>query len=246
MIDRLSGEGGALAGSVTISGTQPGRVWYIKTLTGTTGPGGVGAYGLLANFGPSPQSAIAPPDTAVAVQPDQDPTTTPEGTGWIINGRFTPFSLLDDLDILLNAIGRITIGTLTGYGETLAAGDLSGPSRDADKGRGSSESHDPVSPHRRGDTPAPDGVFEAPVTPLAVGLAANSKAARSATATMVHRHLGIPSRAEVARLQALDAALASRRHNRQLAMSPSPSRPQGGDPPRGHRSIAHAWAWHPE
>ena len=85
--------------SVTVSGIQPGQVWYIKALAGTTGPGYVGANGLLVNFGSSPQSAIAPPYTAVAAQPDQNPTTTPVGTGWIINGQFTPFALLDDLDI---------------------------------------------------------------------------------------------------------------------------------------------------
>ena len=79
--------------SVTVSGIQPGQVWYIKALAGTTGPGCVGAYGLLVNFGSSPQSAIAPPYTAVAAQPDQNPTTTPEGTGWIINGQFTPYDL---------------------------------------------------------------------------------------------------------------------------------------------------------
>ncbi len=225
---------------VTVSGIQPGQVCYIKALAGTTGPGGVGADGLLVNFGSSPQSAIAPPYTVVAAQPDQNPTTTPMGTGWIINGQFTPFVPLDVLDIFLNGISLITIGTLTGYGETLAAGDLSGPSRDAGKGRGASEPHDLGSPHRQGDTSAPDGMFEAPVTPLAAGIAANSKAARSATATMFHHRLEIPRRAEVARLQAVDAALASRRHNRLLARSPSPSRPQGGDPPRCHRSIAHA------
>jgi len=226
--------------SVTVWGIQPGQVWYIKALAGTTGPGGVGAYGLLVNFGSSPQSAIAPPYTAVAAQPDQNPTTTPMRTGGMINEQFTPHQNNRNNQNADDAIDRIANGSLTGYGDALSVGDLSGPSQIVGKGRGASESHDPGSPHRQGDTPAPDGMFEAPVTPLAVGTAANSKAARSATATMVHHHLGIPSREEVARLQAVDAALASRRPDRPLAMSPSPLRPQRGDPPRGHRSIAHA------
>ena len=209
---------------VTVWGIQPGQVWYIKALAGTTGPGGVGAYGLLVNFGSSPQSAIAPPYTAVAAQPDRDPTTTPMRTGGMINEQFTPYQNNRNNQNADDAIDRIANGSLTGYGDALSVGDLSGPSQIVGKGRGASESHDPGSPHRQGVTPA------------------NSKAARSATATMVHHHLGIPSREEVARLQAVDAALASRRPDRPLAMNPSPSRPQRGDPPRGHRSIAHAKA----
>ena len=209
---------------VTVSGIQPGQVWYIKALAGTTGPGCVGAYGLLVNFGSSPQSAIAPPYTAVAAQPDQNPTTTPMRTGGMINEQFTPHQNHRNNQNADDAIDRIANGSLTGYGDALSVGDLSGPSQIVGKGRGASESHDPGSPHRQGGTPA------------------NSKAARSATATMVHHHLGIPSREEVARLQAVDAALASWRPDRPLAMNPSPLRPQRGDPPRGHRSIAHAKA----
>jgi hypothetical protein len=213
---------------VTAWGVQPGQVWYIKASAGTTGPGGVGAYGLLVNFGTSPQSAIARPNTAVAAQPDQAPTTTPMGTGGMISKQVTPHQNRRNNQNADDAIDRIANGSLTGYGDSLSVGDLGGPSQIVGKGRGASESHDPGSPHRQGGTPA------------------NSKATRSATATMVRHHLEIPSRAEVARLQAVDAALASRRPDRLLAMSPSPSRPQGGDPPRGHRSIAHAWAWPPE
>jgi len=209
---------------VTVSGIQPGQVWYIKALAGTTGPGGVGAYGLLVNFGSSPQSAIAPPDTVVAAQPDQDPTTSLMTTGGMINEQLTPHQNHQNNQDADDAIDRITNRSLTGYGDAHSVGDPSGPSRIVGKGQSASESHNPGSPHRQEDTPA------------------NSKATRSSTATIVHNHLGIPSREEAARLQAVDAVLASRRPDRPLAMSPSPSRPQRGDPPRGHRSIAHAWA----
>ncbi|MBV8318282.1 MAG: hypothetical protein JOZ53_25345, partial [Planctomycetaceae bacterium] len=209
---------------VTVSGIQPGQVWYIKALAGTTEPGGVGAYGLLVNFGSSPQSAIAPPDTVVAAQPDQDPTTSLMTTGGMINEQLTPHQNHQNNQDADDAIDRITNRSLTGYGDAHSVGDPSGPSRIVGKGHSASESHNPGSPHRQEDTPA------------------NSKATRSSTATIVHNHLGIPSREEAARLQAVDAVLASRRPDRPLAMSPSPSRPQRGDPPRGHRSIAHAWA----
>ncbi len=115
--------------SVTVSGIQPGQVWYIKALAGTTGPGGVGAYGLLVNFGSSPQSAIAPPYAAVAAQPDQNPTTTPMRTEWMINERLTPHQNNQNNQNADDAIDRITNGSLTSYGDALSVGELSGPSQ---------------------------------------------------------------------------------------------------------------------
>jgi hypothetical protein len=52
-----------------------GQSYYIKVL-GSGGPGSVGSYGLLVNFGNQPQSSIAPPNTVVASQPDQAGTGT--------------------------------------------------------------------------------------------------------------------------------------------------------------------------
>ena len=47
--------------SVNISSVAPGQTWYIKAMAAFSGPGNIGAYGLLVNFGSCPQAAIAPP-----------------------------------------------------------------------------------------------------------------------------------------------------------------------------------------
>jgi hypothetical protein len=49
---------------------QPGQGYYFKVLA-AGGPGPIGDYGLLVNFGSQPQAPIPPPNTAVAQQPDQ-------------------------------------------------------------------------------------------------------------------------------------------------------------------------------
>ena len=67
--------------SVTISGVTPGQTWYIKAMAAVSGAGCIGSYGLLVNFGSSPQAAIAPPYTVVAAQPSQDPLHNPGGNG---------------------------------------------------------------------------------------------------------------------------------------------------------------------
>jgi hypothetical protein len=109
--------------SVTISGVTPGQTWYIKAMAAASGAGDIGSYGLLVNFGSSPQAAIAPPSTVVAAQPSQDPSTTPEGTGWMIGGQFTPYGGI--LNALLGLLGDadgiflIVYGTLSGYGDTM-------------------------------------------------------------------------------------------------------------------------------
>jgi hypothetical protein len=46
-----------------------GQGYYVK-VTDAGGPGSIGGYGLLLNFGSQPQSPIAPPNTVVADQPD--------------------------------------------------------------------------------------------------------------------------------------------------------------------------------
>ena len=109
--------------SVTISSVCPGQTWYIKAMAAASGAGDIGSYGLLVNFGSSPQAAIAPPSTVVAAQPSQDPSTTPEGTGWMIGGQFTPYGGI--LNALLGLLGDadgiflIVYGTLSGYGDTM-------------------------------------------------------------------------------------------------------------------------------
>jgi hypothetical protein len=52
-----------------VHGVQPGQQYYFKVLQ-AGGPGPIGAYGLLVNFGNQPQSPIPPPNTVVSSQPD--------------------------------------------------------------------------------------------------------------------------------------------------------------------------------
>ncbi len=110
--------------SITEQGVTQGQTWYIKVMAGTSGVGNIGAYGLLVNFGSSPQTAIAPPSTVVAARPDQDPTTSPERAGRTIGGQFIPNPgildrLLGGIHDIDNGPSPITIGTLSGYGDAL-------------------------------------------------------------------------------------------------------------------------------
>ncbi len=70
--------------SITDCGVAPGQGFYIKVLA-ATGYGGIGGYGLLANFGSQTQSPIQPPNTVVAAAPDQGGGTSfdnaPSGNG---------------------------------------------------------------------------------------------------------------------------------------------------------------------
>jgi hypothetical protein len=51
---------------------QAGQGYYIKVLA-AGGPGPIGGYGLLVNFGNQSQSPIPPPNTVVGQQPNQEP-----------------------------------------------------------------------------------------------------------------------------------------------------------------------------
>jgi hypothetical protein len=56
--------------SLTVPSVQAGQQYYFKVLQ-AGGPGPIGAYGLLVNFGNQSQAPIAPPNTLVPGQPDQ-------------------------------------------------------------------------------------------------------------------------------------------------------------------------------
>jgi hypothetical protein len=56
--------------SLTLPSVQAGQQYYFKVLQ-AGGPGPIGAYGLLVNFGNQSQAPIPPPNTLVAGQPDQ-------------------------------------------------------------------------------------------------------------------------------------------------------------------------------
>ncbi|MFO0959280.1 MAG: matrixin family metalloprotease [Isosphaeraceae bacterium] len=78
--------------SVTIGGVSPGQVYRIQVGAGTSGPGSNGTYGLLVNLGTGAQGPIAPPDTTVPEQPDQNPITLAQIGGWVVGGRFVPYN----------------------------------------------------------------------------------------------------------------------------------------------------------
>jgi hypothetical protein len=100
-----------------------GEGYYIKVLA-SGGPGPIGHYGLLVNFGSQSQSPISPPNTVVAQAPDQsgftlnsvpaDPTkglpgllqglltTIGDLTGWVFSYTIDG-SLLSDLGLTLSA-----------------------------------------------------------------------------------------------------------------------------------------------
>src|SRR5262249_18366603 len=55
--------------TVTIANVQAGQKYYYKVLA-AGGPGPIGGYGLLVNFGSQSQPPIPPPNTVVGQQPD--------------------------------------------------------------------------------------------------------------------------------------------------------------------------------
>src|SRR5579883_797131 len=125
----------------TKTAVTAGQSYYIR-VQAAGGPGAVGGYGLLVNFGNQTQSAIAPPNTVVAAQPSQ-------GTGAVTNAKLAPGSsptntakvapgsrptntrtdgllggLLGTVGGLLGAVGGL-VGGLLGLTWT-TVGDLSG------------------------------------------------------------------------------------------------------------------------
>ena len=101
---------GSIGATVSVSASvQPGQGYYIKVLA-AGGPGPIGGYGLLVNFGSQPQAAMTPPNTVVAQQPSQ--------AGGTSNDNAPPpnplAGLLEDLGL------QNVIGTLTGWVETMS------------------------------------------------------------------------------------------------------------------------------
>jgi hypothetical protein len=64
--------------NVTVSNVRAGQQYYFKVLQ-AGGPGPIGGYGLLVNFGSQSQPPIQPPNTVVAGQPDQGGGVTTNG-----------------------------------------------------------------------------------------------------------------------------------------------------------------------
>jgi hypothetical protein len=218
---------------VTASGVKPGQVWYFKAMAGATGPAGVGAYGLLVNFGSGAQSAIAPPNTVVAAQPDLNPTTMAMGTGWLINGKFIAFHQ-DNGDGNDQGNGpdlhSLTSGSLTGYGDRLEVGDL--------RGDGHRTGHDVGTADPRPSPPwwgpqAPDGTFTVVINPQA--LERRAILDRVGPPTRFPDRSAGSSRLAAARLRVVDMAAVSRRPEGLLSQTSSHSR---------SRRRPHPWSLH--
>jgi hypothetical protein len=91
---------------------QAGQGYYIKVLA-AGGPGPIGGYGLLVNFGNQTQSPIPPPNTVVGQQPNQVPAAPSaqltNTIGVSTQGSGTQQQVL------------ATIGTLSGWVELMSA-----------------------------------------------------------------------------------------------------------------------------
>jgi hypothetical protein len=125
--------------SATVPNVQYGQLFYVKVLQ-AGGPGPIGGYGLLVNFGNQPQAAIQPPNTMVGQQPDHG--------GGVINNAAPAGPAAPgpggDAPVLT------TIGSLTGWTESFAIGSPAGPGSPAPT---NSIKHTPSSP-----SPAPGAV----------------------------------------------------------------------------------------
>jgi hypothetical protein len=107
----------SMGATVTVGASvQAGQAYYLKVLT-AGGPGPIGGYGLLVNFGSQSQPPIPPPNTVVPQQPDQGggtinavPIGSP-GSG--------PYGLFN------------VVGTLNGWVDALSCGVNLGGSNNA-------------------------------------------------------------------------------------------------------------------
>jgi hypothetical protein len=143
----------------------------------------------------------------VAAQPDQNPSTYPEGTGWKIGNQFIPFLGTVDLSNLtqgnpLNGVGvyRIVYGTLTGYG----LADEAAHGHQLRGGAGSTQLDDH---HQHREATLPGDASEATIVPLSDNTGADPS--RRGPGMMFHQRNEAPRQAEAARLRAVDAVLSS-------------------------------------
>jgi len=94
--------------SVTAS-VQAGQGYYVKVLA-AGGPGAIGGYGLLANFGSQSQPPIQPPNTVVPSQPDQGGGTANDNAprGWQNSQGGGWFNGLLQFDGISTSVGNLT------------------------------------------------------------------------------------------------------------------------------------------
>jgi hypothetical protein len=94
--------------SLTVPTVQAGQQYYFKILQ-AGGPGPIGGYGLLVNFGNQSQAPIQPPNTVVPQQPDR-------GGGVITNGLIAGIGTSAGLPTLT------AVGSLMVWAESYAVG----------------------------------------------------------------------------------------------------------------------------
>jgi hypothetical protein len=123
--------------SVSVGGVLPGQTYYVRAMSSTSGPNGVGRYGLQVNFGSGVLNPIAPPDTTVPEKPSQ-------GGGSIaiteaLEGLLSPAtlnSIRNRLRLTTEPAELVELGTISGYGELLQLGSGHGHQHDGPAGHG--------------------------------------------------------------------------------------------------------------
>ncbi len=98
--------------TLTVPNVSSGQQYYFKVLQ-AGGPGPIGGYGLLVNFGSQSQSPIPPPNTVVPSAPD-------EGSGGI-----TSNALISGVSAAIGTPGLVTIGALQGWAVSYTEGSSS-------------------------------------------------------------------------------------------------------------------------
>ncbi len=162
---------GSLGATVNVStSVSAGQGYYIK-VTAAGGPGPIGGYGLLVNFGSHTQAPIPPPNTVVPGQPN--------GGGGIISnavnaGANAGASVLSTLPS--STIVTATIGTLSGLVELMTIPDvtISGAAPGGSSGSQTHSASPPstgVEPGGKGSPPIPPGkaLLTGPVMAGSVG-----------------------------------------------------------------------------
>ena len=115
---------GTFGATISLStSVASGQGYYVK-VTAAGGPGPIGGYGLLLNFGSQTQSPIQPPNTVVAGQPDQGGGTINNS---IVAGGGIAITNSPNSGLGSPAPTYLTVGTLSGWTELMVASSSTPP-----------------------------------------------------------------------------------------------------------------------
>jgi hypothetical protein len=112
--------------SVTIPNVQAGQSYRFKVMA-AGGPGPIGSYGLLVNFGSQSQAPIAPPNTVVASKPDEGASSLNDSSSRDDDGGGILGGIIDGLSQIFDGV-LVTIGDLTGWVDFLTSPSSTGAS----------------------------------------------------------------------------------------------------------------------